>query len=79
MMPQYAPGTLAKNALKYYSSEFESEPASFCHCTHHYLNDDDDVLVGRDRLTVEDALHDSTRCLLTETNLANEICRTVDA
>jgi hypothetical protein len=78
-MPQYASGTLAEGVSNFCSSECERELASFCHCIHRCWNGDDVVLAGLDRSTVGDALRDSTRCLLTEGNLANEICRTVDA
>ena len=80
-MPQYASGTPAEGVSNFCSSECVRELASSCHCSHHCWNGDDAVLAGLDRSTVGDALHDLTsiRCLLTEGNLANEICRTVDA
>lgn len=78
-MPQYASGTPAEGVSSCCLFEDESELASFYHHTRHCWNGDDVVLAGQDRSTVGDALHDSNRCLLGETNLANEICCTVDA
>jgi hypothetical protein len=76
-MPRYASGSPAEGVLNRGSSECERGQVSSCHCTHHCWNGDGDVLAGRDRSTVWDALQDSTWCCLLEANLANEIFHTV--
>lgn len=78
-MPRYALGTTAEGVLNRCSSECGRGLASSCHYTRHCWNGDGEVLAGRDRSTVGDALQDSTWCRLVEANLANEIFRTVDA
>lgn len=78
-MTRYALGTTAEGVLNRCSSECERGLASSCHYTHHYWNGYDEVLAGRDRSPVGDALQDSTWCRLVEANLANEIFRTADA